>query len=68
MGESIRLTGAATSVGGALAGELDLLRIGEAMDAGIDLEESSNDQSMLGDLLERTGEGGTSAYSSGAES
>ena len=65
---SISLTGAAAGVGGALAGELDLLRIGEAMGAGIDLEVSSNDQSMLEDLLERTGEGGTSAYSSGAES
>lgn len=45
-------------MGGALAGEFGLLRIGEAMGAGIGLEESSSDQSILWDILERTGRGG----------
>jgi hypothetical protein len=67
-GESIAPTGAAAGVGGALAGEFGLLRIGEAMGAGIVLEDSSKDQSTLWVVLERTGEGRTTAYSSGEAS
>jgi hypothetical protein len=62
-GRSIPLTGA--GVGGTLAGEFGLLRIGEARGAGIDFEESSNDQSILWDILERTGKRRITAYSSG---
>lgn len=52
VGESIAHTG--TGAGGALAGEFGLLRVGEAMGAGIVLEESSNDQSILRDISEKT--------------
>ena len=55
-GKSIGLTG--TGVGGALAGEFGLLRVGEAMGAGAGLEGSSNDQSILRGILERTGRRG----------
>ena len=65
-GRRIALTGA--GVGGALAGEFGLLRTGEVWGAGIDLEESSNDQSTLWDMSERIGKKKMTAYSSGEAS
>ena len=62
-GKGIVLTGA--GVGGALASDFGLLRIGEARGAGMDFEESSNDQSTLWDILERTGNRRITGYSSG---
>ena len=51
-----------------MAGEFGLLRVGEARGAGIDLEESSIDQSILWDILERAGKRGITADSSGEAS